>query len=456
MDLSEHLAQCHAALKRSVAALGGDAESPRLAEIADLIIRSMTGPWRSFHTPQHIFDVGRDGSPVEVIAALFHDIVYVQVDAGIHLNLSRHLAAHVREVGHTLVLDTAPAPDDTGLGLTLALFGFAPGQALSPLAGQNEFLSALVAVKALEGLLGWRDLAQVVVCIEATIPFRGALPDGRPCEAAMHERLTAANARFALGLTPDDCTQAVERAVRLANRDIGNFGSAHPAEFLNNTWNLIPETNHDLQQTNTFSIQGYRSSLQKMEGFLGQLRPEVVFRRYGQEPDAAEHALRLQRSARNLAIAVQYLRVKLISIGLLEALSRRMGCDVSLSAVMGPLLERDARALQLEHHLPRVPAPYRTQDANEACVMELLETGRSADSAYDTRHSPVASYLVKSLGMPAVLQMLPTTRSFFADAQQAEALLQAWPPATLAAVREAMVTLLQRRIQALQGLALEA
>ena len=92
-----------------------------------------------------------------------------------------------------------------------------------------------------------------------------------------------------------------------------------------------------------------------------------------------------------------------LSIGLLEALSRRMGCDVSLSAVMGPLLERDARALQLEHHLPGVPAPYRTQDANEACVMELLETGRSADSAYDTRHSPVASYLVKSLGMPAVL-----------------------------------------------------
>ena len=158
----------------------------------------------------------------------------------------------------------------------------------------------------------------------------------------------------------------------------------------------------------------------------------------------------------DLAIAVQYLRVKLISIGLLEALSRRMGCDVSLSAVMGPLLERDARALQLEHHLPGVPAPYRTQDANEACVMELLETGRSADSAYDTRHSPVASYLVKSLGMPAVLQMLPATRSFFADAQQAEALLQAWPPAALAAVREAMVTLFQRRIQALQGLALEA
>ena len=452
MDLSDYLAQCHTKLQQSVAALGADAQSPRLAQIADLIIQSMTGPWRSFHTPQHIFDVGCGGSPVEVIAALFHDLVYVQVDSGIHVNLSRYVAPYVHEVKlQSLVIDSEPHESDPGFRLALALFGFEPGQSLSPFAGQNEFLSAVVAVKALEGLLSWRDLARVVVCIEATIPFRAAASDGRTCEACMHERLSQLNQTMGLGLSAQECMHAVEMGVRVANRDIGNFGSEHPAEFLNNTWNLIPETNHDLVQVNTFSIRGYRISLQKMEGFLSFLTPEVVFRQYGQEPALADHVRRQALTQRNLEVAVQYLRVKLISIGLLEALSRRMGCDVSLSSVMGHRPDNTAQHFQLEHQLPPVPQPYTASHPTEACVMDLLETGRSADSAYDTRHSPVSSFLVKTLGMDEVMRMLPATRAFFADLTQSEALLTDWSPQALATIQQAMVKVFELRTQALQG-----
>jgi hypothetical protein len=76
MDAPHYTAKCQAELRNAVSMLGGDATSPRLEGMAELIIQSMTGPWRSFHTPEHIFDVGAGGTPVEVIAALFHDLVY--------------------------------------------------------------------------------------------------------------------------------------------------------------------------------------------------------------------------------------------------------------------------------------------------------------------------------------------------------------------------------------------
>ena len=40
----------------------------------------MIGPWRFFHNPEHIFDVRGDEDAIEVMVALFPDIVYVQVD----------------------------------------------------------------------------------------------------------------------------------------------------------------------------------------------------------------------------------------------------------------------------------------------------------------------------------------------------------------------------------------
>jgi len=134
MDPQYYISKCQAELKSAVSALGGDAASPRLERLSSLIIQSMTGPWRSFHTPEHIFEVGAGGAPVEVVAALFHDLVYAQVDSGIHVNLARYVAAYVREGDKGLVIDPmddAPAQD---LELVMTLFGFTRGQVLSPFA----------------------------------------------------------------------------------------------------------------------------------------------------------------------------------------------------------------------------------------------------------------------------------------------------------------------------------
>jgi hypothetical protein len=447
MDTSRQLAQCLEDLQQAVAALGGSANDVRLPGIAELIIQSMTGPWRSFHTPEHIFEVGQGGTPVEVIAALFHDLVYVQVDAGIHVNLARHVAPYVREGRQGLVIDPVDA-NDPALRMTMDLFGFAPGHVLSPFAGQNEFLSALVAVKALDGILPWPDLARIAACIEATIPFRADGPQGSPSEV-LAQRLQQLNERMGLGLDAAACEDTVRMAVRVANRDIGNFSSEDPGEFLNNTWNLIPETNHDLANANTYTVQGYRTSLQKMEGFLGFLQPEVVFRRHADEPSAPEHERRLALTRRNLEVARMYLRVKLVSIALIEALSLRLGQEVSLASIMGKLPIQGDHPIRLERHLPPVTQPYAAQGEQEATVMALLEKGRSAESLHDARHSPVASYLVKVMGMPATLGLLVVARDFFAGKANPEALLSACDPAVLQDLQQAAIEVFRQRMQAL-------
>ncbi len=427
MDASLYLDRCLDQLQGAAEQLGGDPSSPQWRPLASMIIQAMTGPWRSFHTPEHIFDVGACGSPVEVVAALFHDLVYVQVDNGINLSLSRHLAHYLRETPKGIVLETSAYPDDTGLQLTLDLFGLADGQLLNPFAGQNEFLSALVAVKSMQGLLPLDVLARIAVCIEATIPFRAPAADGRNCCDQMLERLEKANARYALTLSPQAMRQAVASAVRLANRDIGNFASEHPSVFLDNTWNLIPETNHDLVNVNIYTVRGFRIALQKMEGFLSHLNPELVFRRFDDEPDAPTHARRLALTQRNLQVACKYLKVKLVSMGLLEALSLRIAQDVSLASMMGTLPIHSEPSIQLEQLLPSIASPWQPMDEHEAIVLELLEVGRSAESAHDSKHSPVSSYILKAMGFAQTLALYDSAKAFFANPDLAETLIAQLP-----------------------------
>lgn len=450
MDRSIYINRCLEALQRSASALGGDPVSPAWPQLAEMVIQSMSGPWRSFHTPEHIFDVGEGGTPVEILAALFHDLVYVQVDQGINLSLARHLADGLQETGQGLKLVPDAVRKDPLLEMTVAIFGFEQDQLLNPFAGQNEFLSAVVAVRSMRELLPVAVLARIAACIEATVPFRATPADGPDCSEKLRARLETVSRQMQLGLSERDLTEAVETAVRVANRDVGNFASEHPAQFLDNTWNLIPETNHDLVQVNVYTVRGYRTSLQKMEGFLSSLKAENVFRQYRAEPDSGTHARRLALTRRNLQVACEYLRIKLVSVGLLEALSLRIGTSVSLASLMGKLSADPDAGPQLEHLLPVAEQAHPAADGIESMVVTLLEAGRTADSLHDARHSPVASFLVRRMGYGRTLALHEHAKSFFAEASRAEALLDAFPAEVVNAITHGVQQLFLQRSEAVR------
>ncbi|MCL6435599.1 MAG: hypothetical protein K6T90_15585 [Leptolyngbyaceae cyanobacterium HOT.MB2.61] len=427
--LEQDQERCLERLNWAIQRLGGKVDPVRIARTAELIIQTMTGPWRYFHTPEHIFEVGETGDAIEVLAALFHDLVYVQVDQGVSVNISAYISPFVKEIdGQLIIRDRLELPSDTMFEMVAQIFGLTVGQALIPTAGQNEFLSALIAAKCLEHSLPPDTIAQIAACVEATIPFREKSEAGLSASDRLFGRLLQTSQMFGFNWSEDDIIAIVKRSVRLANRDVENFAYPSSADFLNNTWNLLPETNHDLTNTNSYTVNGYRDSLKKMEGFMHFLKPGLVFQRFQDEPDVETFQELITRTGKNLQVARLYLGSKLLSIAVIEALSWRIGRDIPLATMMGELPFRGLTVSQLENFLPKVEVmPHPPETDLEWEVLGLLEKGRSESSSYDIKNSPVATFMIKSIGFNEARRLLVQAKEFFKRADAArKAADEAW------------------------------
>ncbi|KJE89416.1 hypothetical protein, variant 2 [Capsaspora owczarzaki ATCC 30864] len=356
---------------------------------------------------------------------------------------------------------------DLIIELVLGIFGFQPGQVLSPFGGQNEFLSALVATIVLQPLLGYTHLVHIVACIEATIPFRpNDKVTGRTPTESLHAHLVETNQSCGLGLSAGNIEQAVRRAVRLANRDVANFAYTNSATFLDNTWRLLPETNHGLRNASSYTVREFRVSVQKMEGFLTFLQPEVIFSRFQDEPSGDTFEENTGRARHNLEVSRLYLGCKLAALAIMETISYRLGMDVPLSMLTGDLPRVGYEHVpQLADFLPD-PTVGQTQsavsDADESPlhaklgvnpladlseleqeVLCLLEFGRARDSSYDRRNSPLATFLVKRLGFAKTTAILARCKVFFSGKLEAEALLAELDPFVVESVQTAIVSILK-------------
>jgi hypothetical protein len=458
MGLKQDQERCLRSLVWATERLQGKVDLTQLSKIAELIIQTMTGQWRFFHTAEHIFEVGGNangsGDAVEVLSALFHDLVYVQVDQGISINISRYIAPFIKEVSTEVdqstenklfIRDEAELPHDSLFDLVMFIFGFSPGQVLSPMAGQNEFLSAVIAVKALQDVLPPATLAEIAACIEATIPFRPRSEAGICAGDRLYERMVQANQQFNLGWSEAKTVEVVQRAIQVANRDVENFASPQSAHFLDNTWNLLPETNHHLATPNSYTVQGYRTSLEKMESFMNFLTPNVVFQQFRGVPDNDAYQALTTRTRKNLEVAKLYLGAKLVSIAIIEALSFRIGCDIPISTMMGELPSTAHRAAQLEHFIPDTSSHYKPQTSLEAEVLDILENGRSVDSKYDVKNSPIATFVVKSVGFDEVKLLVDLAKKFFKEELSAEEFLAGCHPDVVNTVSNGVIQLFESR-----------
>lgn len=473
---------CLERLEWSFRQLGVEVPPGDCAQIALLIAQPMTGPWRFFHTLQHLVDVGGgidgSGDPVEVLAALFHDLVYVQVDYSINLNLSYYLSPFIQErqgklqvrspnsegspfevhagegAGPGLLPKGLPPeglppeglpPQDRMFELVCGLFGVAPGQTLNPFGGQNEFLSALIAARVLEPWLSLPQILAIAAAIEATIPFRAA-PDPEAPGEILCGRLRTVQGQLQLGLSEAELERMVMQAVRVANRDVWSFAHPSAAHFLANTWNLLPETNHNLIPTGGYSVTDYRQAIAKMEGFMGQLNSQAIFRRFRQEPDALTFAQWSEQAALNLTIGRLYLGCKLVTISLIEALSSILGLDVPLSLLMGGVHHQAVLGQRMEHFLPGIVDGYEPRTEVEIRVLSLLKDGRAeANHTADLKDSPLAAFLVQSLGFEEMQVQLERTRLWLRGEMSHQELVDGMDRLVVRQIVEAVVQLFDYR-----------
>ena len=179
------------------------------------------------------------------------------------------------------------------------------------------------------------------------------------------------------------------------------------------------------------------------------LSPEIVFRRYRNEPDEKTYYKLLAQTNQNLEVSRLYLGTKLTSIAILEALSFRIGRDISLSTMMGELPIEDKPVVGLEQFLTEIETPYNPSNPIEAEVLELLDKGRTLDSSYDVKNSPVATFMVKSLGFEEMQRMLMLSKEFFKGNLTSEELIASCDSHVMSMLKSAVLKLFDSRIASL-------
>ena len=119
-----------------------------------------------------------------------------------------------------------------------------------------------------------------------------------------------------------------------------------------------------------------------MEHFLAQLPAERVFHAWGNEPKPEIHARRVARTTGNLELAVRYLRAKLYSIGLVEAIARSPAATCrSISSWAGTKAAAVRPGMQrIELFLPHLGSVEVARSATH----RLLSEGRASESRAST------------------------------------------------------------------------
>jgi hypothetical protein len=424
-------------LWRALGDLGAPAQIAQIEGWGFSIHEALSAPGREFHNHTHVIEIAAGGDPLQVIAALYHDAVYIQLDHGLPPSMRDEIERGLGPAEGGWRVHTHAA-DDAVVADVMAVFGRKVGDVVGPTTGLNELASALVAVVHLAEVLDRTQRIAIAAGIEQTIPFR---PDA---VAPLRDRLVG------LGLAGRDLDETLERAVRLANRDVENFADDDPARFLDNTWKLLPESNPALHTPILYTVRNYRVALQKMEGFLAWLPPDRVFHAWGEEPGSEVHADRVARAGRNLALAVRYLRAKLYSIAVIEALAELSGGDVPLDYFMGGLTSaRGGVSTRIEAYLPDADAPV----AIDPDLQRLLAQGRASESTFDTTASPISAFLHASVGEPGMMKGLEAARQWWAGAIAAPEFLAAQPVPAVVAIARAAAAIMHTRRDRLQALA---
>lgn len=430
-------------------ALNGLGASPQPRDLERpvfVVHEALAGQSREFHSHEHVLTMTSGASPIETLAGIFHDVVYVQVDRGFPGGIGEMLRPLLVPIDGTGYRVSLAVLEDPLTAMVARIFDRAPGDELSPYSGLNELASALVAAKCLAPFLSKGQIAQIAAGIEATIPFRD--------NQALENLSTRLRDLSLPDLDAAACENAVRLAARLGNRDVENFAEEDPARFLDNTWRLLPENNPALAMPGVYRTGEYRMAIQKMEGFLSKLDAERVFHQFRGEPSPEEYKRLISQAKRNIELAVRYLRAKLYTIALVEAIANVSGGDAPVEYFLGaiPAPGSTVRSINAELYLPKVE---KSSDDMDPVLLRLLEEGRPTPPAFDLPASPYTAYLYRVFGEKALVERLEASRPWMRGRITAREFLasQASPP--VAALARAIAPVAITRREVLETLASE-
>lgn len=428
-------------LDKSFRALQADIAPLEVEELAITIHRIMSVEARQYHSLEHIWELGKLSEPTQQLAALFHDLVHCEVDGGVPREVYRLVAPYIgQRKGRLCAMEAVDQPSRP-FQITMEVFGFQTGQELLAESGLSEFLSALFMHLSLEGVLSEQDLLRTSACIEATIPFRGRDDQGRGPMDRLAARLHQINEHFDLSMTPQEVEDAVEVATLFGNRDVFSFAREDPANFLEDTWKLLPEANDALRSGHIYTVREFRQALWNMAQFMQGLDPHTVFHRYQDVPSEETIQNLVGQARRNIQIARDYLEVKLLAMAVLESLAEISGGDAPLALFTGT--EESRASPRLEQYLSEQPVSPLDDRSRE--LVRLFDSGRAGESPFDIQHSPLSLFLYQRLGAERIREASEQVGAFFEGELGTMAFLDLFGDDTIARVAAACAEMVPTR-----------
>jgi hypothetical protein len=372
------------------------------SSIAELIVASMSTPSRVYHSMQHVLDIVQDiklaadggNHPIPILAALFHDVIYLNVDVALS-------TAQAEILADILVQDNDGKSQSLALQITVSdplidmvrlLFGFdlRPGQ------GYNEYISALLAVRVLSPLLDLKHLLQLTACIEASIPFRSVTDSSTPMER-LYGRLEHTNRECGAGLSDVELVETVQMAAFFTNCDLGSFCQTDSAVFLENSWKLLPEWKPALL-SDKCRLQDLHDAFQLSHERYHQTNVQLIFQHFRGFPASCDLEGMRQRARDNLHVIGQYMSVRLLQLRVLLDLLKVATIDPARPFTF--LQQVDAR---IDQHSTDRPSQLTDNSIWNDQVYVFLTQGRGLAFDWDAAASPLSALLYTQLGgQPAV------------------------------------------------------
>ena len=385
-----------------------------VARMALLVHEAMDAKTRAFHTTKHAFALCEGMTPIQVLAALFHDVVYYQLDAGYSTRIAALLEGVTGIQNETLRL-LQTKHEDKATALCADIFGFCPGQVLRLDRGLNEFLSAVVATRLLQRHLTDAHLLAMVACIELTIPFRAPDASGQSAANALAQRIQTRSLKHhqALSISAHETAAFVKtimmNALTFANRDVAGFTEADPQQCLSITLLLVEESLTSLTALGVCSLQAYRDALLRMEVFLNSLNPAFVCQSYDGYPDANTLLAMCAAAKRNIEFSRDYLGAMLATLAIIEALPLNTASDCPRAMLFrttrnffGEVDPGEGFGLEPLLHHP-----------THAELFRVLEKGCLLESSKVLTASPLTAFVYGFLGHSGTLETLQQAKRMF-------------------------------------------
>lgn len=376
-----------------------------------LVHRAMDGGGRSYHGPSHILHLAHGSEPIVVLAAIYHDIVQVSVDRGSGPEVSKLYDPFIKIENGDYILNDIDKNKERLFYCAKKIFGFSTGEKLSPYDGRNEFLSSLVCIGQLKDYLRESDLVTICACIEATIPFRDPTVLGKDALLILRDRIESLNSEFDFGFKEDEIDKVIYYSTELANKDVDNFSEILVENFIENTWNILPESSPAMRYPNTLKIKDFRKALEGMEGFLSGLKPELVFSSYNNYPNESQMEDLLEKTKNNISVAVRYLRIRIYSISILDAIADATGGDTSLSLFMGDMMQAGDQ-ISLEDYLP-LEGEFKNSKDLDPLILNFLTVGYRGNLKYEMNSCLYTSVVYRVLGEEKILKYFILAKDFF-------------------------------------------